>query len=114
MFEAIVDFPYRAGPAAIMTLIGLALSVRGVRLSSGWAHHHDPVHNLRFVRGFRLLVIGLALLSIAAAWQWQILWLFVLALAIAFEEILESSIHAFAIKRGLRLDAERLAHRTAA
>ena len=107
MFEAIVDFPYRAGPAGIMALIGLVLAVRGGRLGWRWARHHDSTHNLRFVRGLRLVVIGLTLLSVAAAWQWHILWLFVLALAIAFEEILESSIHAFAIRRGLRLEAEQ-------
>ena len=118
MFEAsvetLVGYPYRALPASVLAFVGLLLTVRGARLGWRWAHHHDSEHNLRFVRGFRLAAIGLTLLAVAAAWQWHILWLFVLALAIAFEEILESSIHAFAIRRGLRLDAERRARRPAA
>jgi len=113
VFEAIVDFPYRAIPAAAFAVVGLGLTARGIRLGWGWAKHHDAAHNLEFVRGFRLAVLGLTLTAVAAAWQWHILWLFVLALAIAFEEILESSIHAYAIRRGIRLEAERRASRTA-
>lgn len=88
--------------------------MHGTRLGWDWARHQDPEHNLRFVRGFRFAVIGLTLIAVGAAWQWHILWLFVLALAIAFEEILESSIHAYAIRRGLRLEAERDAERAIA
>jgi hypothetical protein len=107
MLDAILDFPFRPIPTSALALFGLALTWRGGRLGWDWARHQDPEHNLRFVRGFRLLVIGLAAISVAAAWQWHILWLLILAMAIAFEEILESSIHAYAIKRGLRLEAER-------
>ena len=104
MVELIVDFPYRAIPALAMAVIGLVQTVRGIRLGWGWAHHQDSEHNLRFMRGFRLTVIGLTLIAVGAAWEWHIFWLFVLALAIAFEETLETSIHAYAIRRGLRLE----------
>ncbi len=114
MFEAILDFPFRAIPATALALIGLVLAARGARLGHDWARHQNSEHNLRFVRGFRLVVIGLTLIAVAASWQWHILWLFILALAIAFEEILESSIHAFAIRRGLRLDAEQREEQPAA
>lgn len=114
MFEAIVDFPYRAIPALAMAAAGLGLTVRGTQVGWDWARHQDSEHNLRFVRGFRFAVIGLTLIAIAAAWQWHILWIFVLALAIAFEEILESSIHAYAIRRGLRLEAEQASERRTA
>ena len=50
-------------------------------------------------------MIGLALVATGAAWQWHIGWLLVLALAIAFEEVIETSIHAYAISRGIRLEA---------
>jgi hypothetical protein len=112
MFESIVEFPLRSIPALAMAVGGLGLAAHGTRLGWDWARHHDSEHNLRFVRGFRFAVIGLTLIAVAAAWQWHILWLFVLALAIASEEILESSIHAHAIRRGLRLDAERAAARS--
>jgi len=107
MLDTLVDLSWRGVPTAAMAIVGLALTARGVRLGWRWAHHHDSAHNLRFVSGFRFAVTGLALISVAAAWQWHMLWLLILALAIAFEEILESSIHAFAIKRGLQLEAER-------
>ena len=58
------------------------------------------------MRGFRLTVIGLALAAIAAAWAWQLGWLLVLALAIGGEETLESSIHAYAIQRGMRPEGQ--------
>ena len=111
MIELIVEFPMRGVPAGLIAALGGWFTVRGVRLSRDWARHHEPAHNLRFVRGFRFAVIGMALIAVAAAWQWHLLWLFVLALAIAFEEVLESSIHAYAIGRGLRLEAERAAAR---
>lgn len=114
LFDSVVHYPLRAAPATALAITGVLLTGRGIRLGWRWAHHHDAEHNLRFVRGFRLAVIGLALLAIAAAWQWHVLWLLVLAIAVAFEEILESSIHAYAIRRGLRLEAERAAQRCAA
>ncbi len=80
---------------------------RGLRLGSGGLG--DPVRNLRFVRGFRLTVIGLALVAIACAWLWHQQWLLILALVIGGEETLESSIHAYAIRRGIRLEARKAA-----
>ena len=59
------------------------------------------------MRGFRSTVIGLALLGIAAAWTWQLVWLLVLSLAIGGEETFESSIHAYAIRRGIESEAAK-------
>ena len=77
----------------------------------GLARHHEPAWNLRFMRGFRMGVIGLALIATGAAWIWQLGWLLVLALVIGGEETLESSIDAWAVRRGMRL---RRARETAA
>jgi hypothetical protein len=104
MVDPLIEHPLRWLPALALAALGATLAARGVRLGWRWAHHHDPAHNLRYVRGFRLVVIGLALVATGAAWQWHIGWLLVLALAIAFEELIETSIHAYAISRGLRLE----------
>ena len=100
--DAIVDLSWRGYPALAIAGLGTALLARGLRLAGTGLG--DPSRNLRFVRGFRLTVIGLALVAIAAAWTWQLGWLLVLALAIGGEETLESSIHAYAISRGIRLE----------
>lgn len=105
MTSAIVDLAWRAYPAGLIALTGCWLAVSGVRLGRDWARWHDPARNLRFIRGFRRTIIGLALIAFAAAWLWQLLWLLVLALAIAGEELLESSVHAFAVRRGITTGA---------
>lgn len=106
MVDAVVELSWRAYPALLIALVGVAMTVRGVRMMWGWAAHNDSEHNLRFIRGFRVTVIGLAIASIAVAWVWQLLWVLILALAIGGEETLESSVHAYAVRRGLRLEAE--------
>lgn len=60
----------------------------------------DPAKVLTFLMGFRMSVIGLALVGIGAGWMWDITWLLVLSLAIGGEETLESTVHIFAVTRG--------------
>lgn len=98
MITAIADLSWRAYPAGVIALAGCWLALSGIRLGWDWARWHDPAHNLRFIRGFRRTVIGLALIGVAVAWTWQLLWVLVLSLAIGGEEVLESSIHAFAVR----------------
>ena len=43
--------------------------------------------------------LGLTLAGLGAAWNWHILWLFVLSLIFGAEEILESSVHLFILRR---------------
>ena len=52
------------------------------------------------MQGFRISVVCLAAAAIGAAWWWQIGWLFVLALVIGGEELLESTIVIAALKHG--------------
>ena len=60
----------------------------------------DPAKVLTFLMGFRMSVIGLALLGIGAGWMSGITWLLVLSLAIGGVETLESTVHIFAVTRG--------------
>ena len=80
---------------AILAFLGLRREWDGIRRPM-----KDPARVLTWVRGFRMSVIGLALLGIGAAWTWDITWLLVLSLAIGGEETLESTIAVFALTRG--------------
>ena len=103
MWDAIVDWEWRWLPSLAMAVAGLALAFHGWRIGRGWARQHDPAITLRFLAGFRFAVIGLALASVGLAWTWQLGWVLILALAIGGEETLESSIHYYAVRRGIRL-----------
>ena len=60
----------------------------------------DPAKVLTFLMGFRMSVIGLALVGISAGWTWDVTWLLVLSLVIGGAETLESTVHIFAVTRG--------------
>jgi hypothetical protein len=97
---AIADAPWRAFPAAALALIGLASLAKGLWFgfagSAGLLHERDA---LGWMRGFRLAVVGLCLSGIATAWMWHIPWLFVAALGILGEELLETSVIIEVLKR---------------
>ncbi len=63
---------------------------------------------LPWIKGFRLSIIGLALAGLGVAWGWHLTWLLVLTLAIGGEEILESSMVIFALRRGGRLEMRKV------
>ena len=106
--EPIVELSWRIYPAIAMLVGGSVLALFGAErgFRGIWLPIRDPSKNLTIITGFRLTVIGLAIAGIAGAWAWGILWLLVLSLAIGGEETLESSIHAYALRRGRRLQEE--------
>ena len=75
-------------------LSGIRLELKGIRRPSG-----DSMKMVTVIRGFRFAVIGVALAGLGASWNWHITWLFVLALVFAGEEVLESSVHLFILRR---------------
>ncbi len=105
--DALVDLSWRAYPVAIIAALGFGVSVRGFALLvQGWRRSvWDRDRNLIWVQGFRQSIVGLAVVALAASWQWQQLWLLLLALAIGGEELLETSIIIFALRRAKRLPA---------
>ncbi len=109
--DALVELSWRAYPAAaIMAAGGLAFAfgarelTRAFRLSV-WDRERPIVH----VAGFRRAVVGLAVAGVGAAWLSQQLWVLLLALAVGGEELLETSIILFALRRGRRLETQRAA-----
>jgi hypothetical protein len=96
----IVNAEWRAYPAAALALYGLALLANGLwfgfRGSDGLLREREA---LGWMRGFRLAVVGLCVVGIAVAWVWQVLWLFVAAVGIMGEELLETSVIIEVLKR---------------
>ena len=97
----LIDLSWRAYPAGLLIAIGLGGAVwsayRGVVRARALL---DPPRALAIMQAFRIGIVGLAVAAIGAAWWWQIGWLFVLALVIGGEELLESTIVITALKHG--------------
>lgn len=87
-------------PAAALLALGLWLAARGARrLRAAFPNPRAAsMQPLTWMTGFRLLLFGLALAGLGAAWLWQIQWLLLLSLAIGGEETLESSIAIAALR----------------
>ena len=105
----IVDAPWRSYAAVALALAGLALVVRGL-----WFGANGRPGLLRqgrdtyaWIRCFQIAVGGLVLVAIAAAWEWQQLWLLVLALGVLGEEMLETSRILTALNRDSRRQQSR-------
>jgi len=83
-------------------VVGIPLAVRGLRVE--WSVLFRPLRHsgkvLMFFRGFRMSIIGLALIGIGAGWMWDQTWLILLSAVIGIEETIESSIDVFALTRG--------------
>jgi hypothetical protein len=96
----ISEAPWRVYPAAALVLCGLALLARGLWFgftgSKGLPREWDA---LRWMRGFRLAVVGLCLTGIGIAWAEQVFWLFVASAGILGEELLETSVIIEVLKR---------------
>ena len=96
----IAEAPWRVVPAAALAGVGLAALARGLWFgsagSAGLLRERDA---LGWMRGFRLAVVGLCLGSIAVAWTWQVPWLFVAALGILGEDLLETTVIIEVLKR---------------
>ena len=109
--DAFIDLSWRIYPAATLGALGFASLARGILLLNAGLRRSiwDPNKSLTLVRGFRYSIVGLAVVALGAAWQWHLLWLLLLALAIGGEELLESSIVIFALRRGQRMARQTVA-----
>jgi hypothetical protein len=80
-------------PIILLALSGLGLVFEAVyaQIKSAGTPWSSTTRLLTWLRGFRLTIIGLAMVGIALAWFWGETWLLVLSLGIAGEEIFETS-----------------------
>ena len=102
--ETIWNLDWRFVPAAVLLLAGLLVAlrgdtmlVRGLRLPM-----ETPGKNLLSIRGLRLALLGLSIASLAAGWLWHLPAFIAAGLVIGFEETLETSIAAWALREELR------------
>jgi hypothetical protein len=58
------------------------------------------------VTGMRVMLVGIALALVGAAWLWQQVWLLALGLAFGLEELWETSVVIYALRRGKRIEIE--------
>jgi hypothetical protein len=109
--ETLIDLSWRIYPAAALGALGFALLTRGLILLGAGLRRSiwDPGKSLTLMRGGRYSIVGLAIVALGAAWQWHLLWLLILALAIGGEELLESSIVIFALRRGQQMAGRTVA-----
>lgn len=85
---------------------GLALFVYGVETIvrahrvSVW----DMKRPIVWVGGLRAAIIALAVVALGAAWLSQQLWVLLIALVIGCEELLETSVILFVLRRSRRVE----------
>ena len=91
------ELSWRAYPASVLLAVGGVLLVLGLRRM--WQPFRGPIDAMAWMTGFRLGVVGLALVGIGLAWLWQQVWLLAIALGVGGEELLESSAYVAALKR---------------
>jgi hypothetical protein len=99
-----IDSGWTSALVASLAVIGVQLVWRGLRggPNGGQALLVRGGDMLSRIEGFRLTVLGMVLLGVAAAIAWNAKWLLLLALGIGFVEILESSALIAVWRRGAR------------
>ena len=99
--DALIELSWRLYPASALIALGVVIAAAGARRCrlAFLRPLAGSMYPLGWMHGFRLTVIGLAVVGIGAAWLWHLGWLLALSLAIGGEETLESSIAIAALRR---------------
>lgn len=103
--DAIVDLSWRAYPGGALIALGAMLAVYGIGRLAAWRNvsAFDGNKPLVFVSGLRAILVGSAIAGVGGAWVWQQLWVLLISLAIGGEELLETSVVLYVLRRGRRL-----------
>lgn len=104
MLDALWTLSWRSYPAALVTMGGLWLVLRGIHreLPGIRLPVSDPHKGVAMARALRSVLVGLALAGIGIAWATSSPYLFGLCCIIGGEEALETSVVIAALE-----DAER-------
>jgi hypothetical protein len=107
--DQLADLTYRIYPAAAMIAIGAVMAFFGLRrdLAGLRAPFSDSNKTLKMMTGFRMAIVGIALLIFGAAWIAQITWLMWLAAIIGLCELLESSLMISGMRMGRQVADEQ-------
>ncbi len=109
--ETLIELSWRVYPISALIALGNGLALWGLLMGLNGlrgALRGDSGKLLPWIQGFRLFIAGLALTGLGVAWAWHLTWLLVLTLAIGGEETLESSIVIYALRRGRRLEMQKV------
>jgi hypothetical protein len=87
---------------APMVVFGLRRDIAGLR-----APFSDRNKHLKMMTGFRMAIVGVALVLFGAAWMAQVTWLMWLAAIIGLCELFESSLMISGMRMGQQLTAEQ-------
>jgi hypothetical protein len=104
MLASFLDLSWRTYPAAVIAAVGvvaLGASIRVQKAARSDAMSPERVP-LALVSTIRLLLVGASLLAFGAGLLFERTWIMVLAAVIGAEELLETSIAASALKKGIR------------
>lgn len=102
--EEFFSQPWRVYPAASLIIGGLIIAFIGSKLAYGAIRipRSGPATSLDLLRGFRFMVIGIAVAHLGAAWAWLVVWPLVFALVFIGEEMLEISFMIATVRRSRR------------
>ena len=105
--DSLINLSWRMYLIIPLMAVGIILAIWGAKrgrsgLLGAW--RGDSAQLIPLMIGFRALVIGLSLIEIGIAWTWHIPWLFIVALATAGGETIETSLCLFALRHGLHLE----------
>lgn len=106
MIESVANLSWKLYPAMALISVGAVLMLFGIRrlaIALSLANR-NPNEMMSFMTGFRIAVFGVTLLGLGVAWNWSVLWLFVLALVFGGEEVMESTTHLYIIRRGKKAE----------
>jgi hypothetical protein len=114
--EELIFGDLRILPSLLVLATGVFAAIKGgFDMTRGFLHASRQRETpIAFVTGMRVMLAGIAVALIGAAWLWQQVWLLALGLAFGLEELWETSVVIFALRRGKRLEAEAASRRTVA
>lgn len=98
--DTFLALPWRHGPATALMILGAVMTAHGLwRMPNPTRQHVDLV---AWLRGFREIITGVALLLFGIAWFRQLPWLLATAVAAGLQEIRESTSYLLTLDKAAR------------
>jgi hypothetical protein len=106
--EELLSGNSRILPSTLILAGGVVAAIKGgVDMTRGFLYaSRNRETPIDFVTGMRVMLAGIGVALLGGAWLWQQVWLLALGLAFGLEELWETSVVIYALRRGKRLQAE--------